>query len=712
MPIMTRMRESMPAILFGLLIAFLITIIFEWGMDYLGLSSGRGQHTAIGSVNGKEITFQEFSDLVRAVSDNQRQQSNVEPDEHQMRQTRQQVWDQLVNQRLIDEQIKKLGLVVSDQEIVDWVRGDNPPEDLKRNFIDSTGTFRRDVYEQFLRDPNQFIHDPQGVNRAYGTQWLANYEKNLRQRRLQEKLQSLVTASVRVTEGEVRRRFAEQNIRYDVLFALFDPNTFVKDEEVTVTEADLKSYYDENLEVYKIQPSRKLKYVTFLENPSAADTAAKMQEVEEALKKAREGQDFLQLVNLYSDRPDSGAWFKHGELSPSIENAVFAAKPGAIIGPLNEPDGFHIIKVLDERKGNQEFVRASHILFQLTGPDSNAVKATAREVAQKAKAGADFAALAAAYSKDPSNAKKGGDLGWFPKGRMVAEFEQAAFKAKVGEVVGPVRTAFGLHIIKVTGRDARELKIASIVTKLVASSQTKNDIADRAKDFAVLAQSSEFTKEANAVGLEVRETEVQEKGGVIPGLGVNESVTKWAFKNKVGSVSDPFTIPNGWAVFTIVEAKDAGVQPFDQVKDSFRPQVLRKKKMEKVKEIAASLKAKLAPNDSLSRLKTLEPRVQVQATGPFLASAGIPGVGRDQNFLGVVEGLNPGQISAPFSGFRGVYLVQLLSKTPFDSTAYASQREILRTQMLQEKRNKYVAEWLAKLKETADIEDNRDLFYR
>ncbi len=712
MPIMTRMRESMPVILFGLLIAFLVTIIFEWGMDYLGLTSGRGQHSAIGSVNGKEITFQEFSELVRTVSENQQQRSNVEPDENQMRQTRQQVWDQLVNQRLIDEQIAKLGLVVSDQEIVDWVRGDNPPEDLKRNFIDSTGTFRRDIYEQFLRDPNQFIHDPQGVDRAFGSKWLADYEKNLRQRRLQEKLQSLVTASVRVTEGEVRKRFIDQNIRYDVLFALFDPNAFVKDDDITVTDADLKAYYDENIEVYKVQASRKLKYVTFLEHPSAADTAAKMSEIEEALKKAKEGQDFLQLVDIYSDRPDSGAWFKHGELSPSIEKAVFAAKKGDVIGPLNEFDGFHIIKVLDERKGTQEFVRASHILFQLTGADSNDVKERAREVARKARAGADFAALAATYSKDPSNAQQGGDLGWFGKGRMVPEFEQAAFKAKVGDVVGPIRTTFGLHIIKVTGRDARELHLAQIVTKLVASSQTKNDVADRAKDFAVLAQSSEFMKEAKAVGLEVREADVQEKGGVIPGLGVNESVTKWAFKNSVGSVSDPFTIPNGWAVFTIAEAKDAGVRPFDEVKESFRPQVLRKKKMEKVKELAASLKAKLAPNDSLTRLTTLEPRVQVQGTGPFLASAGIPGVGRDQTFLGVVEGLNTGQISAPFVGFRGVYLVQLRTKTPFDSTAYASQREILRSQMLQEKRNRYVGEWLAKLKETADIEDNRDLFYR
>lgn len=712
MPIMTRMRESMPVILFGLLIAFLITIIFEWGMDYLGLTSGRGQHTAIGSVNGEEITFQQFNDFVHNVTENQRQQSNREPDEEQLRQIRQQVWEQMVNQRLIDEQIRKLGITVTDQEIVNWVRGENPPEDLKRNFIDSAGTFRRDIYEQFLRDPNQFIQDPKGVDRTYGSRWLADYEKSLRQRRQQEKLQSLLTASVRVTEAEVRKRFMDQNIKYDARFALFDPNVFVKDEEVQLTDADLTAYYEENLEMYKVPATRKLKYVTFLEKPSSADTAALMEELNDALKKAREGQDFLQLVQLYSDRPDSGAWFKHGELAQGIENAVFSARKGDIVGPIVDFDGYHIIKVLDERKADKEFVRASHILFQLTGPDSNDVKAKAREVAQKAKAGADFAALAAQYSGDPSNAQKGGDLGWFGKGRMVPEFEQACFKARVGEVIGPIRTTFGLHIIKVTGRDARELKLASIVTKLLPSSQTRNDIAERAKDFALLAQESDFMKEAQATGMEVREAEVQEKGGVIPGLGINEAVTKWAFRNKVGSVSEPFTIPNGWAVFTIVEAKEAGVRPFDEVKEGFRAQAIRKKKLEKTREIAAALKAKLGPSDSLSALRSLDPRVQVQSTGPFSAGSGVPGVGLDLNFVGVVEGLNVGQISAPFIGFRGVYLVQLLSKTPFDSTAYANQREILRTQLLQEKRTRYVTQWLGKLKESADIVDNRDLFYR
>lgn len=711
MPIMTRMRESMPVILFGLLIAFLVTIIFEWGMDYLGMSSGGGRSTVVGSVNGKDISFQEFSELVKNVTDNQKQQNN-EQDENQQKQIRDQVWQQIITQHLIDGQIKKLGLTVSDQEIVDWVRSDNPPEDLKRNFIDSTGQFRRDMYEQFLRDPNQFIKDPNGSDNTFGTKWLADYEKNLRMRRLQEKLQSLVTASVRVSEGDVRKRFEDQNMKYDAAFALFDPEAFVKDGQVTVTDSDFKALYDENLESYKFEASRKLKFVTFLENPSAADSASKSKDIQDALQKAKSGVDFIQLVETFSDKPDSGVWFKHGELSQNIESAVFSAKVGDVIGPLNEFDGYHLIKVLEERKGDKESVRARHILFQISGPDSNAVKATAQDVVRQAKAGQDFAALAVKHSKDPSNAQKGGDLGWFGKGRMVPQFEEACFKARVGEVVGPVRTPFGLHIIKLAGRDSREVKIASIITKIAASSQTKNDIQDRAKDFAANAKESEFTSEAKATGLEPREAEIQEKGGVIPGLGVNESITRWAFKNKVGSVGDPFSIPNGWGVFTVAEAKDAGVKPFEELKESLKPQVLRKKKIEKLKEIAAEMKAKLAASDSLTKLGAIDPRIQVQRTNPFLLSAGAPGVGRDLNFFGVVEALNPGQISAPFAGFRGVFLVQLVSKTPFDSTAFAGQRETLRNQILQEKRSRYVSGWLATLKETADIEDNRDTFYR
>jgi peptidyl-prolyl cis-trans isomerase D len=710
MPIMTRMRDSMPVILFGLLIAFLITIIFEWGMDYLGLRSGRQE--LLGKINGRKVTYQEFAELVKSYTDQQKAQTGREADEQQLVQIRDQVWQSLVTQQIVEGEIHRLGLKVSDGEIIDWVRGDNPPDDLRRFFVDSTGQFKRDVYEQFLNDPNRFIRDPNGNDPNYGTRWLADYEKNLRQRRLQEKLQSLLTATVRVGEEEVRQRFVDQNVRYTVRYAAFDANLLVKDEDVQVTDADLKTYYDEHLDQYKTEATRKLKFVMFSDAPSAADSAGRQKEIQDVAAKAHAGQDFLQLVYTYSDRPDSGAFFRHGELTPVLEKAVFAARPGDIVGPLLDANGWRLVKVLDQRKSAGEYVLARHILFPLQG-DTNAVKAEAQSVALQARSGRDFSALARQYSKDPGSAAQGGELPWFGKGAMVAPFEQAAFKAKVGEVVGPVRTQFGLHLIKVEARDNRELKLATITTKLESSPQTRNDMYERARDFAYNARESEFTREAQQLNFEVREAQVQDKSGFIPGVGINEAVTRWAFSEKVGSVSEPYTVPNGNAVFTIVERKDAGIKSFDEVKESIRPFVLREKKLEKAMKIASDVRAKLTPADSLVSAQHIVSGVTITETGPFtLGAMSVPSLGREPRFVGATSSLKAGEITGPVEGVRGAYLLQLVSKTDFDTSAYAAQHDLLASRILQEKRGKFIADWLQQLKEKADIEDHRDLFYR
>jgi parvulin-like peptidyl-prolyl isomerase len=708
---MTRMRDNMPLVLFGLLITFLITIIFEWGMDYLGLRSGR--QDTIGKIDGKKVSYQEFSELVKGMSDQQKTRTGTEPDENELKQIRDQAWQALVTQQLVEREIGRLGITVTDQELVNWVRGENPPDDLRRYFVDSTGQFRRDAYEQFLNDPNQFIRDPQGSDQNYGTKWLANYEKSLRMRRMQEKLQSVVMATVRVSEGELRQRFEDQNQKVNAAYALFDANTLVKDADVPVTDADLKSYYEENIDQYKFDASRKLRYVLFLEAPSAADSAMRLRDIEDAESKARKGADFLQLVSTYSDKADSGAFFRHGELTPALEGAVFSAKVGDIVGPLQDGDGYRLVKVLDERNGDKPFIKARHILFSFEGQqDTVALKALAVSVARSAREGKDFSALAHQYSKDASSAQRGGDLGWFGKGKMVVPFEEAAFKAKPGDVVGPVRTPFGYHVIKIDGRDMREVKIATISMKIAASSQTKNDLFDRSRDFAFNARESEFSKEAQQLGFEVRETQVQEKGGVVPGVGVNESITRWAFSSKVGSVSEPYSVANGYAVFSIAESKNAGVKPFEEVKESIRPLALRKKRIERAQQLATELRSKLAQGDSLSKVAQLDPSISVRETGVFSPGMSVPGIGRDLNFQGTVTGLKPGEISKAIPGTRGAYLVQLLSRSAFDSVAYTGQRELLRSRLLQEKRSRTIADWIEKLKANADIEDHRDQFFR
>jgi peptidyl-prolyl cis-trans isomerase D len=711
MPIMTRMRDSMPYVLFGLLIAFLITIVFEWGMDYLGMSGG--QSDVIGTINGTTIKYGQFTELVKQFTDQQKAQSGTEPDENQMVQIREQVWDNLVTQHLLEDQVRRLGLTVSDQELIDWVRGDNPPEDLKRNFIDSTGQFRRDVYEQFLANPNQFVRDPEGRDQEFGSKWLKQYEANLRQRRVQEKLQSVILASVRVSEGELEQRYTDQNRRYSVLYAPFDANALVPDADVQVGDADIKTYYDENLDQYKVEPTRKLQYVLFLEKPSESDSAMRKADIEDAAKKARAGEDFIQLVDVFSAKPDSGAWFRHGELSTTLDGAAFAAANGSIVGPIQDQDGYHLLKVLDERQGKDPYVHASHILLSFEqGGDTAAIYALAKTLMREIQSGKDFIILARQYSKDFGSAQRGGDVGWFGKGRMVPEFDKAAFAAKPGQVVGPVRTPYGLHIIKVHARDTRELKLAHISIKIEPSSQTRNELYDRAKDFAFNARETSFGPEAQQLGFEVKDAQIQEKSAVIPGIGVHQGLTRWAFKSKVGTVSEPFTIPGGYAVLAVAEVKDAGVRPLDELKDAIRPLALRDKKIVKVKTMAEEVRAKLAQGDSLRKVSAINPSIPVQEIPTFTLGGMVPGIGREPMFLGTVGALQPGQISPAVKNTRGAFIVQLLSVSPFDSAAYNTQRDMLRTRLLQEKRNRFFSDWLTALKEKADIEDNRDQFFR
>jgi peptidyl-prolyl cis-trans isomerase D len=371
----------------------------------------------------------------------------------------------------------------------------------------------------------------------------------------------------------------------------------------------------------------------------------------------------------------------------------------------------HLLKVLDERPGEHEYVRARHILFTL-GADSVEVKRRADSVAAALRTGADFAALAGQFSQDPGSASRGGDLGWFTRGRMTPTFEEAAFGAARGQIVGPFRSPFGLHILEVTGRDNREVKLAYITMRIEVSPQTRNDLYERAADFAHNARQTEFSSEAGQMGFTVQETNIQEEGGVIPGIGVNESVSRWAFNKSAGDISEPFSVPSGYAVFAIAKVTAAGVRPFAEVKESIRPLALREARIDRAVEIAQGVRNELQPGEGLTRVSVLKPAIEVRTAESFTLSGSIPGVGRDQAFLGTVAGLQPGEVSPAVRSARGAYLIELLSRTSLDSTAFAAQKETLRGRALQEKRNQVLTAWLEGLRRDADIEDHRDLFYR
>jgi len=704
MPVMTKMRDNMPAILIGLAILFVAMIIFDWGMDLTGRRGSGFRATIVGKVNGEEISYPDFDKMYQSALDNYKNSAKEDPDDQTITQIRDEVWQEMVNQILVKQEAEKLGITVTDQELKDWVNNDpeSLPDVIKRNFEDSTGHLDLRI-----------LRAAQNDNRPEVQQFWVSVQEYLKEKRLEDKLTSRLYSAIRIPESELRERFEQQSEKFEAAYVLVPPAVLFPDSSIQVNESEVHDYYSSHQENYRTQPTRNLEYVVFPIRPSAADSTEVQAEMNRVAGIAKGGADFLELVKEYSETPYDDKFISHGQMDQTVEKQAFAAQKGTIIGPFTGSDGYHLIKVMDEQDGKNVFIHAAHILLRVNpGPDSIAAYTQARQLITELRGGADFAALARQYSQDPGSAQQGGDLGWFGKGMMVKPFEDAAFKAGIGQVVGPVRTQFGLHIIKVLGKDSRELKIADIKMSVKTSQQSKDDLKQHAEDFIYVAKQDGFDKAANTMNVRMERTPSFAKGRFIPGVGQNDDLMKWIFDGKLGDISDVTTISQGYAVFMISDVKDAGVTPFEQVSAQIRTIVKREKQYDQAQKYADQLLQKLHPGDSLKSVIQYDGRIHYGFTGSFGPSGFVPEVGRDMGFVAEALKLNPGQISPAIKGTNGVYALQLLNKTTFDTTAYKIQRITIMQQLMQQEKTRIVNDWLQSLKESASIEDNRSQIFR
>lgn len=699
MGMMTKMRDHAHVFI----MAFAVVFIAFWVFSDLDLGSiMQGSMNEIGNIGGKSITYQEFQDVVeRAAQQRQEQNGGGELTENDYMQIREQVWNDFVTQTIVEQAINDFGISVSDEEITDWVWSANPPQALTQHFMDSTGKFNRDVYEQFLRNPGPENQEA-----------LISIETQLKQELLRSKLTNILTSAVVVSEGTVRSKFVEQNVDFVSSYVLFDPRVFAASDTAAPSQEEYEKYYEKFKERFKTEDMRKLKFVLFSEVPSKSDTTAIVNELNTIRDLATSGTDFVQLVSENSATPyDSTKWFTRDQVSEQVSKQVFSQPVGSIVGPVPSETGLSLFKVIDERSSENTMYHASHILFRTDGgQDEAAQKVKAEGVLAKAKAGEDFTKLAAQYSEEPGAAERGGDLSWFGKGRMVKEFEDAVFGARPGDIKGLIKTQFGWHIVKVHDRSNRELKLAEIRMDIKAGSSTKDNLFERARDFAYLASEGGFEAEAATSKLQVQETPefAQQTGSYIPNVGTNPALLKFAFENSVGTISEVHRSAGGYVVAMVSEERPAGYRSLDEIKEQIRPQVVYERQMAITLKKAKSIAGK----KQLEQIAASNPNLPVTTTPPFKLQAGVPNVGSDQAFIGKILGLKVGATSEPFRGQRGVYVARLDSKTNFDETAYKVKKDEIRQQLLSSLQNEFIQTWIEDQRKVIDIVDNRDRFYR
>ncbi len=694
---MAKMRSLAPWFILSVGGLFVLFMVLS---DSKITTLARAHNNIIGEINGEEITYQDFAKMVEQYRKNQVAQTGKDISEDQMDAFRDQVWDALVTQKLIDEKMKEFGITVTDQEIVDLIKGPNPPQVLKQYFIDSTGNFNREAYDAAIMDPKN-------------KQAMIEAENLIRQQLLQQKLQDYLGASVIVSEGEIKRKFIDQNIKMSADWALFS-FLIVPDSTVNVSDEEIQNYYDDHKDDYKLEERRKLKYVLFKKQASSDDSMYIRKNLEAIVKKLQgDTGTFKTYVEIYSDKPYTQQTVSLDELPEEAANRIFEAKPGSVIGPVLTDEGYVVYRLVKKVKGKDTVIRASHILVKVKDNNEDEAKKKINEIYKELKNGANFEQLAREKSDDGTS-RFGGDLGWFSKGLMVPEFERVAFRTPVGKISKPFRTQFGYHVLKVTGKTNSKYVIEKIVNQIKPSATTIDEIHNSASDFAYLAKKNDFESEANLMKYKILETlPFTQEARSIPGIGSSKALIKFTFENSVGDISDVYKVPAGYVVAMISEVMPAGYKPLEEVKTQIKRKLKKEKKINKTVEMAADAKRKIGgDNGDVSMVKTYYPKARVSNVKDFTATGTIPGIGRDYAFINYALTGEIGKVSDPVRSNVGSYLIKVTQRTKFDSTMFSLQKKFLRDNLLKQKKAQFFREWIKNLKKEAEIVDNRYLFYR
>ena len=363
--------------------------------------------------------------------------------------------------------------------------------------------------------------------------------------------------------------------------------------------------------------------------------------------------------------------------------------------------------------------KLSYVLFPLTPTkaDTERTIRTFDEIKQRYVNGEDYNSLADEYSEDPAVNQNHGRYEFFERGSMVKPFEDASFSGKKGELVGPVQTRYGYHLIliedKKIEKGKEQVQVSHILISVTTGPSTRERMADNAALFAEDAATEGFALIAEKETYTIEETaEFTEEGSFIPGFGRNFGIVNFAFTGNLNDISDYMETDKGFAVFMLTSINPEGAKPFEEVKTIVTNRAKLEKSKEKGREFASGYLIKIKDQSNWSEIAESDDSkiIRFDSTTTFKIRTSVPKLGYNPDFNAVAFSLKKDQVSDMVETNRGLYYMRLLEKSEFDSTNYNQQYSKIKNRMLNQKRSHVFQEWFEYLKENADIVDNRKMF--
>ena len=698
-----RQRSIFLILVIGMaLFAFVISGVFD------GSSNGGAPTDPIAVVNDEDIEVDFFRQLVeqteRSYGVSTLQAVNT-------------VWEQSLRSLILDQQYDYLGIDAG-----------------------------KDQIEQIISSNDGFLNDPRFQNEAgffdFGrfTDFIATMKAEnptaFEQWKFQEASMialakeniylNLIRSSSSFTQQEGKMAYHLENDKVNMEYVQI-PYDIVSDEEIQVSDAEIKKYIANNKADYMNEAYRHIQYVFFAEEASPEDEARLYDELEALLDQKVEYNEVSKLtdtiegfkttknltdfIDRYSEQAFDSVYKAKGSLPGEYAEVIFGLEENEVFGPYKDNDSYKISKLID-RKRNAN-IRASHILIAYEGAQRanstvSRTKAEARRVANRllrtARRNPDgFADLAKENSDGPS-AQIGGDLGFFREGVMAPEFFEFANKNRVGRI-GLVETDFGYHIIRVEDKQDLVL-LAEVVKAIVPSDETSNIVFREAtqlevdsknnKDFVATAEKNDYEL------IPVRNLSPMDE--LLPGgIGRQRAIVQWAFNEDtaLGAIRK-FSLPQGgYAVVQLSKIGKPGVKSVEEVRTQVTTLLEKEKR-------AASIQEKFASYNTLEALaEAVEGKIQT-ASAITQKNATLVGAGNEPYVIGAAFALKDGATSDLIVGNRGLYKIKVVNKEiAIDISNYSAYQSTLRNE---EYRRINTSVYEA-LKSAASIEDNRALYY-
>ncbi len=609
----------------------------------------------VGEIAGKAIPYTDFSESADKYSRISEIVSGTSSHtEQEQEQIRNSAWQSFIDKYLFIKNAKAAGINVGDDEVVNLTTGDmvSPIISQQPLFYDESGKFSPERVSQFVQN---IATDQTGDLKLFWN-WL---QTSVYTEAFYDKYFSLFSASNFQTPLMKNRLVEESNTTNDVDFVMV-PIPFERDTTIVVTKDEIRDYYKNHKDFFRQSASRDIEYVVFEVKPSDADIAAAEAGMNEAYEEFKATDNLKTFLSRNSESSYSTYWYKAGDLVPvnkEIDEFVFGNNPAGTSPIYTANNVYYAARVMDTKMiPDSAYVR--HILLQGEGVD----KIADSLVTVLAK-GENFTNLVSEYSADKNSAYDGelGCIGWLTQNYMIPGFE-SVITANTGKPF-VLKTQYGTHVVEVVKKTApiQKKQVAILSKTALASKETFNDYYSQANRLATLSAGKleNYKKAVDSLGVYSHTmpgiTEATSSYGAIDHA---KEVTRWAFDNKPGKVSNIITVDNNY--FFVVAVKDAhkeGIAPVSEVSSQIKNQLYIDKYAEKRKAEVAEKIAGLTDLEAIA--EKLGTAVNTQNDVAF---ASMNARSLDPKFVGAIAAAPEGKLCGPVAGAIGTYVFKVTGR--------------------------------------------------